>query len=150
MNWWQQGTRWVGIAVFSKHIMHSVYASHRRRSLARLRFTRDRRWRDFGDGCGVGLSNRCRRCLCSPFSKGRKSFWRLSNKSNMFLSVIVSKQVCQYVSCWTTIILYITYIKRQQKLTVKKDLKLFENKKTKGCCHAKFFQKKFFVFPSGL
>ena len=26
--------RWVGIAVVSKHIMHSVYASHRRRSLA--------------------------------------------------------------------------------------------------------------------
>ena len=47
--------RWVGIAVVSKHIMHSVYASHRRRSLARLRFTRDRRWRDCGDSCGVGL-----------------------------------------------------------------------------------------------
>ena len=93
----QQGMRSVGIAVVSKHIMHSVYASHRRRSLARLRFTRDRRWRDCGDGCGVGISHRCQRRLCSPFSKGRKSFWRLSKNSNVFLSVIVSKQVCQYV-----------------------------------------------------
>ena len=52
----------------SKHIMHRVYASHRRRSLARLRFTRDRQWRDCGDGCGVGLSHRCRRRLCWPFT----------------------------------------------------------------------------------
>ena len=44
--------RWVEIAVVSKQMMQSVYASHRRRSLARLRFTRDRRGRDCG-GYGV-------------------------------------------------------------------------------------------------
>ena len=37
-----------------------------------------------------------------------------------------------HLSCCTTIILYITHIKRQQQVTVKKDLKLFENRKTKG------------------
>ena len=59
----------VGIAVGSKQMMQSVYVSHRRRSLARLRFTRDRRGRDCG-GCGVECSRRGRRRLrrWSPFS----------------------------------------------------------------------------------
>ena len=35
--------------------------------------------------------------VCVGHSQGRKSFWRLSKNSNVFLSVIVSKQVCQYV-----------------------------------------------------